>query len=1052
MTQLKQRLLGLVACLGILLFVIGVPLVLTAIGAVPSTTTPGTVREVLLSPDDGTLVVGMAAVVAWGAWAVMTMSLAVETMTKLRGARAPRLPGLAMPQVAASQLIAVASLLFVGASATGPMLVPATAQAGALAATSAREVTAPLAVKVAPDRALVEHPAMAAAPTVEVERVKRVETRRHIVKRGESLWSIARDQLGDGTRYVELVELNADVLGGQPDFLLSGLELRLPVDPDRPNDDAAQTRVVEPGDTLSGIALEEYDDATRYPEIFDASRDTVQPDGDRLSDPDLIRPGWKLSIPDPAAAPAQPRAVEPETEEPPATTPPTDYAPTPTPTPDVVAPPPPPAPAAEVDEGAPEEQVDDHALAAPGWLLAGLTGAGTVLAGSLFLVVRAHRRTQLRFRRPGHLIAPLPPRLADVDTTMHATGAPTATQLERLDALLRSLEAAGREAHQRPPAALAIELDGRTVILHLAQEASLPAPWTGSTTTWSRRLPDEAEDVDEIAPYPLLVAVGSDASGRIWLANLEELQTIRVTGDPDPALSFARHLVAELALAPWASLVSTDTLGVCGELAEIDTLRHDHHADGDTEFVDLLLRDLAVTDEPNLEPDSYRVLVATDSPEHRETAGRVMKCLRDHQGRPGAAVLLLGGEAVAGDVEFNLTAGGRLLVPSLDLDLDPVTMTSGEATACTAIVDLTRGAEITPMPTDGQAEHGWQALTDVSGALRPELTEPRPAEGAGEASLLPDATDTYVTAATTTVEDVQTLAPVAIPAARKAVEDADPRLDEDLEAWFSADGHLPRLVVLGPPTGRAYGDPLAVAARKPFYVELLAFIALHPRGVTTQEVATAFSLKTKRVSSDITAVRAWLGENPRTGRPHLPDARYNRVAAERRKPVYAVEDVLTDFDLFRRLRARSQARGADGIEDLVLALRLVSGTPFDDHRNGGWTWLREGEPLDHLAACAIVDVGHIVTTRALAEGDLALARFAAETEYKAAPHDEIARLDLIDVASAEGHGELAKRQLADDVYNRSDDDYGPIDLPERTAEIVIEKGWSTNRRRPSDPR
>lgn len=132
------------------------------------------------------------------------------------------------------------------------------------------------------------------------------------------------------------------------------------------------------------------------------------------------------------------------------------------------------------------------------------------------------------------------------------------------------------------------------------------------------------------------------------------------------------------------------------------------------------------------------------------------------------------------------------------------------------------------------------------------------------------------------------------------------------------------------------------------------------------------------------------------------------MAAERRTPAYAVDDVLTDLDLFRRLRARGQARGA-GIEDLALALRLVTGPPFDDHRNGGWTWLRDGEPLDHLAACAIVDVGHIVSTRALAERDLRLARFAAETEYKATPFDEIARLDLIDVASAEGHGKLAER-------------------------------------------
>ena len=193
----------------------------------------------------------------------------------------------------------------------------------------------------------------------------------------------------------------------------------------------------------------------------------------------------------------------------------------------------------------------------------------------------------------------------------------------------------------------------------------------------------------------------------------------------------------------------------------------------------------------------------------------------------------------------------------------------------------------------------------------------------------------------------------------------------------------------------------------------------------------------------MTALRSWLGRNPRTGNDHLPDARKTRAAAERGAAAYQVEDVLCDVDLFRRLRARGQARGSVGLDDLTAALRLVAGEPFSALRDSGWTWILEGDRIDQVMASAIVDVAHLVTTHALAAGDLDLARFAAETSCNAAPYDDIGRLDLVQVASLSGQSEDAERHLIDGVLNRSDDDLGPVDLPDRTARIVRQRTWNS---------
>ena len=47
------------------------------------------------------------------------------------------------------------------------------------------------------------------------------------VREGDSLWRIAAEQLGNGSRYTEVVKLNADVLSDE-DSLMVGMSLKIP--------------------------------------------------------------------------------------------------------------------------------------------------------------------------------------------------------------------------------------------------------------------------------------------------------------------------------------------------------------------------------------------------------------------------------------------------------------------------------------------------------------------------------------------------------------------------------------------------------------------------------------------------------------------------------------------------------------------------------------------------------------------------------------------------------------------------------------------------------
>ncbi len=1106
----RQYATGALAALVLAGILVGLPAVLIALGAHPI---PGQlptwerVRAGLLSPDDGTLALAVIKILAWTAWAALVMTILLEVAAQVAGRPAPRLPGLSVPQGSVQALVATALALFIAAPHTPP---PASAAAAPNTSSSGQQAPAvatsvPSLVAAAhtgTDPATPGHPGpgrLAAAPTHGAPD-RPAGTLTYTVRPGDTLWSIAEHHLRSGRDYQAIVALNSDVLTRGPDWVTPGMHLRLPTSMASPE---GARHVVVPGDTLSDLAAQHLGDGTAWPDIYQASTGITQADGDHLSDPDLIHPGWELIIP--GAQPVEP-ATSPRTSAPdqPAVPPaPESAAPgveedrpdqKATPSPEVAGaagadqPAPagssPAAPRAAEAPGAGQEQglglaaVGDE-TSEPEWMLAGLLGSGALLGGGVFLALGARRRAQSRHRRPGHTITTPDAALAPVEKTVQTVGATAAVTMTMVDDVLRRLGATCRDQNIPVPALTTVHLADDGLTVHLSAPTDLGLPWAPSADGFCWTLPpgtlaDQIGPVedDQPAPYPLLVTIGAGDDGSTWLLNLER-HVVSLTGDQDYVHDLARYVAAEIAVNPWSAGVRLDCAGIAEEVAPMNPTRvrvsdHTCTVGAVAHVVDVLDRldpdtDVTTARVTQAGEDTWPArMILLDAANAGDIATHQLHDLiTDHPGRTSTALVVHGDQTGPGALTVQVTGAGRVLLSELGLDLVAVGLTSDETRGIAALLAQGEQVDDTPMPTPGDndgyedSEQGWRVWADQAGALRTEHTLPRPtSDDADEdrtdvtwvtGSLLAEPDQAYLDAAATTKEDLNALAPRVPGHVRTGVAEADPGLDDDVAAWWDQDSRLPRLTLLGPVAARTRGTPLV--DRKPYFTELLAYLALRPHGATSEETGEAFGISPAKCRDYAAKCRDWLGVNPRTGDPHLPHAQKAPAAQARGGSVYQVLDVLVDADLFRRLRLRGQARGgAEGITDLRQALRLVQGRPFTQLRPGGWAWLFEGDRLDQHLVCGIVDVAHTLVTHDLQAGNSSAARLAAETAALAALHEEIPTLDLAAVAAAEGHPDQAAQLLADQVCNRTDDESVPGDLPTRTKDILDRHHWLNKQR------
>lgn len=1066
--MIRRRLVGLAATLGLAALLVGLPWLLLQLGfgTLPTITSWADLVDVLLSPDDGTLALAVIKGIGWLTWALLAGVIVVEIVGRARGVQPRDLPGLRLPQVAARHLVAAAAALFV--ALPGPTL-SAYADPLPIPTVTASQTVVPTATR-------------GEAPAADDVPAAPVPTRQHTVKRGESLWSIADAELGNGRRYTEIAALNTCLLAGKSDdFLRPGWVLTLPVDraDPAPSKATSETYTVRKGDTLSEIALDHLDDARAYPRIFEASRTITQPGGQHLADPDVIDVGWTLVIPKatsdtvkevpetvsraepedhaaPASVAAEPTPVESASPSQPVVV----ASPAATPAQPVQARSATPANHAAETSPVSAATAEDPAPT-PGWLVIGLAGAGSILAGSLWLALARRRAAQLRRRRPGRMIATPPPGLDPMEKTLRTEGAAAALDVAFVDEALRRLAARQGRAGEPMPHLAALEQASDVLRLHLADPVDLPEPWQQAPDRLRWEIPTTV-DLAEVGPldsalpaaYPQLVTLGLDDHGHRWLYNLEEAGVLRVTGDPERARNFARHTAAELAVHPWTRDVQVECVGIAAEAVALNPRRVRHHDGGD--ITALVIADTVAmidrTKEANLDIATGRATLLDDplwdsrllllDAARTGLTEQLSRLLNDQHRQTGTVLLLIDAANAQADLDaevLQFTGDGRVVLPGVGLTLIAAGLTAQETAGCSAIFAQADEPDVEYSENTEPAE-GWRAHTNQAGQLLADLTIPRDATpDQPVTNVLPEDDEVYLDVAAVTSEDLAALAPHVPVQVAQQIERDDPTLDDDLRTWFDPHCNLPKLMLLGPLTVRVAptGKPTAAAGRKPYFSELLAYLATRPHGATTEEVADAMRIPTDRVRKDILALRNWLGVNPRTGRQHLPDSRQTDAARRRGQAAYQVEDVLVDADLFRRLRARGEARGPAGLADLRGALSLVKGTPLGQLRREGGAWLSEGQRLDQLLQCAIVDVAHLVTTASLALGDHAAAQEAAEISTRIAPAEETAQLDLAAALAAQGHHRAAEQLLRDQVLNRSDDeDEIPAEFPTRTEQII----------------
>ncbi|MDT0267941.1 LysM domain-containing protein [Streptomyces sp. DSM 44915] len=937
----REVLLALAAVLALLCLVVGVPLALASLIGWPLPRTAPSL-DMLTEEIDVNTFVRVLAVLVWVAWAQFTACVLVEVRAAVSGVGIPRrVPGAGPSQLLARQLVGAVLLLTSAAASLAPGL-------SQLGPSFDRPGQGQL---VAEAQLTPGGPLSPAAASVDGPKVDRAAPS-------------------------DLTTHTADEAGAE-------------------RSDAVYYRIQPPEgrhhDTLWGIAERHLGEGIRYKEIYQLNKDRLQPDGSRLTESSLVRPGWILQmpadaqggelveLPDEAAELSAEEAAEYAAYGETGDAGGEDRPATPAGVPDRPADPEPADRPAAGGKGTERVAVIDPAPETEGGSDAGvgldLPGAdahavapadqdGSVglpealvtaplLAAGLLMALGRTRRNALWQSAAGTLRRSVGDDLGP--TTAPAVAARDALlvgaapdQVAFLDGALRLLSAGLAAEGRVLPAVYAAWLGQGELHLQLAGPVGRPpAPWTQGQdpTYWTldrAQLPAGAPPEAE-APYPGLVSLGMRDELRLLL-NLEAVPgVVAVRGAPADREAVLSSVAAELATSGWSDRMTVTLVGFGAELAA-------------------------------LAPTRVRQL--------DDIAG-LLEVMETETGLRRGALRQLGHDALlsgrTGPARQQQWAPHLVIVGALPSQDEADRLAALAAVSAPLGIGYLVGTETADQP--GVA---WEFEISPEGVL-----SEREMGLTLRAQLLPAAQRAAVVELFTGPTDQR---PADAPAGGPTVD-----------LGRGAPGVYVRLLGGFEINGLAEPDPERAGRLR----AALALLSLHREGVHPRVLGSALW---PRGGGDgprdalVARLGQWLGTD-QAGRPRLVTEADGRLAL--------TADVLSDWDVLRTLHHQvlvsenptEAGRPADRMRKLTDALALAAGAPLAGARDGdGFGWLAH-EVVDTQYPLLVAEIALTLAAehRAAGEGESAYA--AVRSALAAAPTDERLWNELLRSAHATGRAE-----------------------------------------------